>query len=83
MVQSMAADYTPRQGQYLAFIDYYTKIYGVPPAEIDMGRYFRVSPPAHHEMVKTLERQGFISREPGKPRSIRLVLGRAEPPDLE
>jgi repressor LexA len=79
----MAAEYTPRQGQYLAFIYYYTKIHGVPPAEADMQRYFRVSPPAVHEMVLTLERQGFISREPGKPRSIRLLLSRAELPDLE
>ncbi len=79
----MTAAYTPRQGQYLAFIYYYTKIYGIPPAEADMQRYFRVSPPAVHEMVKTLERQGFIAREPGKPRSIRLLLTRAELPDLE
>ena len=79
----MAADYTPRQGQYLAFIYYYTKIHGVPPAEADMRRYFRVSPPAVHDMIKMLDRQGFISREPGKPRSIRLLLTRAELPDLE
>ncbi len=79
----MAADYTPRQGQYLAFIYYYTKIHGVPPAETDMQRYFRVSPPTVHEMVMTLERRGFISREPGKPRSIRILLSRAELPDLE
>lgn len=36
--------YTPRQGQFLAFIYYYTKLNGVPPAEADMQRYFRVSP---------------------------------------
>jgi repressor LexA len=79
----MAAVYTLRQGQYLAFVYYYTKIHGVPPAEADMQRYFRVSPPAVHEMVMTLERRGLISREPGKPRSIRLLLSRAELPDLK
>lgn len=79
----MAAEYTPRQRQYLAFIYYYTKIHGVPPAEADMQRYFRVSAPAVHEMVKSLERQGLIAREPGKPRSIRLLLSRAELPDLD
>ena len=63
----MAADYTPRQGQFLAFIYYYTKIHRIPPAETDMQRFFRISPPAVHEMVKTLERQGFITREPGRP----------------
>ena len=48
-----------------------------------MLRFFRVSPPAVHEMVKTLERRGFIAREPRKPRSIRLLLTRTELPDLE
>jgi len=79
----MAPVYTPRQGQYLAFIHYYTKIHGVPPAEADMRRYFQVSPPSVHEMVLGLERRGLITREPGKPRSIRLLLTRAEIPDLE
>ncbi len=32
--------YTATQGQYLAFIYYYTKIHGVPPAEADLQRYF-------------------------------------------
>jgi len=79
----MVADYTPRQGQCLAFIYCYTKLHGVSPAEANMQRFFRVSPPAVHEMIKTLERQGFIAREPGKPRSIRLLLDPAKLPDLE
>jgi Mn-dependent DtxR family transcriptional regulator len=79
----MASDYTPKQGQYLAFIYYYTKINRIPPAEIDMQRYFQTSPPAVHEMVKTLHSRGFIAREPGKPRTIRLLLPRDELPDLE
>lgn len=79
----MAIEMTPKQGQYLAFIYYYTKINGVPPAEADMQRYFRTTPPAVHEMVKTLERKGYIAREPGKPRTIRVLLPREELPDLE
>jgi repressor LexA len=35
------ADYTQKQGQYLAFIYNYTKTNGRPPAEADMRRYFR------------------------------------------
>ncbi len=80
---TMGLDFTPRQGQYLAFIHYYTKIHGVAPAEADMRRYFQVTPPVVHEMVLTLERKGFISREPRKPRSIRLLVTRQEIPDLE
>lgn len=79
----MAADYMPCQGQYLAFFFDYTKIRRIPPAEADMQRYFRVTPPAVHDMVLMLERQGFIAREPGKPRSIQLLLSREELPDLE
>ena len=45
---------TERQGQYLAFIDAYTRVHGRPPAESDMQRHFRVSPPSVHQMVLTL-----------------------------
>jgi repressor LexA len=79
----MDSEITPRQGQFLAFIYYYTKIHRIPPAEADMQVFFRISPPAVHEMVKTLERRGFIAREPGRPRSIRVLLPREELPDLE
>ena len=75
--------YTETQGQYLAFIYYYTKIHGVPPAEADMQRYFNVSPPSVHNMVVTLEKRGSIKRIPGAGRSIRLLLGRDQIPDLE
>ena len=79
----MAADYTPRQGQFLAFIYYYAKIHGCPPAESDTQRYFRISAPAIHQLVVTLDDRGFIEREPGKARSIRLLLPRDQLPDLE
>ena len=36
----MAADYTPKQGQYLAFIYAYTTIHGYAPAENDFRRFF-------------------------------------------
>ena len=45
--------FTAKQGQYLAFIDNYTKIHRCPPAESDLQYYFRVSPPAIHDMIKT------------------------------
>ena len=84
----MAADcpmqlrYTMKQGQYLAFIYYYTKIHGRSPAEADMQGYFRVSPPAVHQMVLSLEKLGFIERTPGQGRSLKLLLRREELPDL-
>jgi len=74
--------FTAKQGQYLAFIHYYTKIHGAPPAEADLQRYFKVSPPVVHTMILTLERHGLIDRTPGKARSVRLRVTRAELPDL-
>jgi Mn-dependent DtxR family transcriptional regulator len=75
--------FTAKQGQYLAFIFYYAKIHGVAPAEFDMQKYFKVSPPSVHQMVVTLEANGLIERIPGKARSIRLLISREELPDLE
>ena len=75
--------YTKRQGQYLAFIYYYTKTHGYAPAEADMQRYFRVSPPSVHQMVVALEKRGLIEKVPRRLRSIRLLLSREELPDLE
>ena len=74
---------TEKQGQYLAFIYYYTKVNGQPPAEADMQRYFAVSPPSVHQMVLTLEKKRWIERIPGRGRSITLRLKRDQLPDLE
>jgi hypothetical protein len=40
IVCAMKARFTEKQGQYLAFMYYYTKVNGQPPAEADMQRYF-------------------------------------------
>jgi Mn-dependent DtxR family transcriptional regulator len=66
--------FTVLQGQYLAFIYAYSKINGRPPAEADMQRYFRVTPPTVHRMVVELEDSGLIRRRPGQPRSIELLV---------
>jgi DNA-binding MarR family transcriptional regulator len=75
--------YTHKQGQYLAFIYHYTKINGLPPAEVDIQRCFRTSPPTVHSMVVRLEQRGFIHRVPGQARSIRVVLPPEQLPNLE
>ena len=75
-------DFTPRQGQYLAFIHAYTLVNGRPPAEADMQRFFRVTPPSVHQMVVTLERAGLISRQPGVARSIAVLVDRSALPEL-
>src|SRR5215207_8303847 len=69
-----AKSFTERQGQYLAFIDAYTRVHGRPPAETYMQRHFQLSPPSVHQMVLTLERLGHIRRQPGVARSIEVLL---------
>jgi Mn-dependent DtxR family transcriptional regulator len=66
--------FTDKQGQYLAFIHAYTLVMGRPPAEADMQRFFAVTPPTVHQMVRHLESQGLISRTPGRARSIQLLV---------
>ena len=70
--------FTPKQGQYLAFIYAYTRVLGRPPAEADLQRHFGVSPPSVHQMVLTLERAGLIRRQPGVARSIEVLV----PPEV-
>jgi DNA-binding MarR family transcriptional regulator len=66
--------FTPLQGQYLAFIYAYSRIFKRPPAEADMRRHFEVTAPSVHQMVITLEKAGLINREPGAARTIQLLV---------
>ena len=79
----MAAPYTPRQGQFLAYIHAYIKLHRQPPSEAEMAAFFGVSPPSAHQMVVTLERRGLLARTPGRARSLRVLLPTTALPDLE
>lgn len=74
--------FTEKQGQYLAFIDSYVTMHGRAPAEADLERFFRTTPPSVHQMILTLAAKGLISRVPGQPRSIRLLIAPDEIPPL-
>lgn len=71
---AQSAAFTPKQGQYLAFIYAYTRVHEQAPAEADIQRKFKVSAPSVHQMVLTLERAGLIRRIPGVARSIELLV---------
>jgi Mn-dependent DtxR family transcriptional regulator len=75
--------FTELQGQYLAFIAAYTKLNRRPPAESDFQRFFQVTPPSVHNMIVTLERRGLISRVPGRPRSIKVLVPMDRVPPLD
>lgn len=79
----MVPEFTHLQGQYLAFLDAYTKVNGRPPAEADFQRYFKVTPPIVHQMILTLAHLGLITRSPGQARSIRINIRSEEIPRLE
>ncbi len=82
MSLAQAVPYTLTQGQYLAFIYAYTCGLERPPAEADLRRFFRVTAPSVHQMILTLEREGFIRRRPGVARSIELLISPDQLPVL-
>src|SRR5688572_9901308 len=75
--------FTEKQGQYLAFIYVYAHIFRQAPAEADMQRHFRVTPPSVHQMVLGLERGGLITRQPGVARSITTLVPPQDLPILK
>lgn len=68
----MATKITQRQGQFLAFILRFTERYGVAPSFDEMAAYFGITSPSVNGMIKTLERNGYISRIPGAARTLRV-----------
>ena len=83
MSQKSGARFTEKQGFYLAFIHTYAHMFGRPPAEADIQRHFRVSPPSVHQMVLGLERDGLITRQPGVARSISILVPPQDLPILD
>ena len=67
----------------MAFIHAYAQINGRPPAEADLQRFFRVTPPSVHQMILTLERARLIRRQPGVARSIQLLVAPEALPILQ
>ena len=75
--------FTETQGQYLAFIYTYVLLNRQAPAEADFQRFFCVTAPSVHSMIKQLERLGFIRRTPRQARSIELLVPADSLPRLQ
>lgn len=75
--------FTNRQGQFLAFIHLYWKLQRQGPAEADLVRYFRLTPPSVHSMIVKLSQLGLVTREPGVARSVRVAIPEDKIPKLE
>jgi DNA-binding MarR family transcriptional regulator len=74
---------TKRQGEFLAFILRYTQKRGIAPSYEDMATHFGISSPSVNGMMKTLERNGFISRVPGAARTVRVEVRPEDLPESE
>ncbi len=79
----MVRAFTRTQGQYLAYIHYYTKVHRRPPSENEIAGFFEVRGPSAHRMILQLEARGYLSRTPGQPRTLKVLLARESIPDLE
>jgi len=75
--------YTEKQGQYLAFIFYYTKINRVPPAHADFESYFHTAPSTVHQMILQLEKKNLIRRTLNTPRTIIIAIPEEKLPKLK
>jgi len=74
LVDPQKIKFTQKQGQYLAFIHYYIKMNGIPPAHTDFQKYFKVTPPSVNQMLITLEKNNLIRRKPKTPRVIEILI---------
>ena len=63
---------TKKQLEYLCYIFEYTKLHGVAPAFADIESYFKVAPSTVNQMIKTLEIKGYLSKQSGVARSLKV-----------
>src|SRR5262244_2390345 len=65
--------YTEKQGQYLAFIYYYTKIHGRSPSEAESHVSSVLPRQPGNQLVRSLEKTELIPRTEAQPRPIELL----------
>lgn len=71
------------QGQLVAYVCWYTKVHRVPPSENESAEFLGVRGPSAHRTIVLLDARGVLSRRPGEPRTLKVLLPRDEIPDLE
>lgn len=68
------AEFTETQGRYLSYVHTYTTGFGMPPSDAEVGEAFGVSSASVCQMMKTLEKKGFIERQKGVSRSTKVLV---------
>jgi len=64
---------TSRQKQIKDFIDKIILKSGVAPTEREIARYFRISPSTAHEHLTTLQSKGYLEKDKGRARGIKIT----------
>ena len=83
MSSATTPGFTETQGQYLAFIHTYMLLNRQAPAEADFQRFFCITAPSVHSVIRLLERLGCIRRTPRQARSIELLVAADQLPTLQ
>jgi DNA-binding MarR family transcriptional regulator len=85
-VRAMTSDgpvrLTRTQGQLVAYVYWYTKVHRIPPSENEVAEFLGVRGPSAHRMIVRLHGSGFLSRTPGRPRTLKVLLSRDRLPEL-
>lgn len=73
------------QGQYLAYINEFIMRNrdGIAPSHAELQWFFQTTPPSVNSMLKKLDELGYIEREPGVARSIKITIDPALIPPLD
>jgi DNA-binding MarR family transcriptional regulator len=74
---------TRKQRQLLAYVYWYTKVHRIPPSENELAEFLAVRGPSAHRMIVTLAENGLLARTAGEPNTLRVLVPRAEPADLD
>lgn len=74
---------TRRQGQLLAYVYWYTKVHRIPPSENEVAAFLGIYGPSAHAAILRLVAAGHLTRVPGQPRTMKVLLPREQLPDLE
>ena len=64
---------TPRQKQIKDFINKTILRKGIAPTEREIARYFRISPSTAHEHLATLQNKGYLEKDKGRARGIKIT----------
>lgn len=71
----MRSKLTQRQQRILNLVARLARERRMPPTLQELGDELDIKPPSVHQHLKALEKKGFVSRDPGRPRSVQVLHG--------